>query len=213
VATTLRKAAASALEKERGEIYVPEGPSRAGASALPARLGGFYIEKTEVTNEAWAAALEANHLARPESFPKSGPLPPELAQKPVTGVSFEEAQAYARALGKRLPTSAEWERAARGDDSRAYPFGPHFEPGRANLQDGGSGGLEDVSARPGDVSPVGALGMAGNAIEWVVGEQGPLAAGGSFRSHPLTGRVFARFAPDAKTRHLALGFRCARDLE
>ncbi|MEZ0228004.1 MAG: bifunctional serine/threonine-protein kinase/formylglycine-generating enzyme family protein, partial [Planctomycetota bacterium] len=157
---------ASAIEAlgQRGEVYVPSGPQGRG----------FYLDRTEVTNEDWAKAVASAGLERPASWP-AGPLPKTLARKPVTGVTIEQARRYAKAVGKRLPTSAEWERAARGADGRAWPWGPRFEPGRANLLDGGAGALEDVDARATDDSPHGALGMAGNAMEWVEGLDWPLA--------------------------------------
>jgi len=207
-----RKAALDALAA-RGEVYVPAGPYSAGESGEPARLEGFYIDRTEVTNADWAALMDSQHLERPASWPTAGPLPRELARRPVTGVSIEAARLYARALGKRLPRSAEWEKAARGPaDARAWPWGPRFEPGRANLLDGGGAGLEDVDLRQTDASPYGVLGLAGNAMEWVEGEEGPLVAGGASRSHALSGRVFARMKLEAP-RDAAVGFRCARDLE
>ncbi|HZV03072.1 MAG TPA: bifunctional serine/threonine-protein kinase/formylglycine-generating enzyme family protein [Planctomycetota bacterium] len=195
----------------RNEVYVPAGPYRSGPAAEPATLPGFYIDRTEVTNETWAEALEKASLERPSSWP-AGPLPRELAKRPVTDVTFEQAQRYARWAGRRLPTSAEWEKAARGEDARAWPWGETFVPGRANLLEGGSGALEDVTAREGDASPWGVLGMGGNALEWVQGPEGALVAGGGFRSSALSARVFAR-ATLVELRHPAVGFRCARDAD
>src|SRR5439155_13577411 len=80
--------------------------------------------------------------------------PREGPELPATDVTLDDARAYATALGKRLPTAREWEKAARGsDDARAWPWGDVFEAGRANLLDGGSGALEVVSGRSKDVSP------------------------------------------------------------
>jgi hypothetical protein len=196
---------------EQGEVYVAPGAYLAGEAAVPTVLKGFYLDATEVTNEAWEELLEKSPLERPSNWP-AGALPAALKKKPVTGVSFEQATKFAAARRKRLPTSAEWEKAARGTkDARAWPWGDRFESGRANLFEGGSGALEDVAARPKDESPFGALGMAGNAMEWVQGPEGPLVAGGAFRSHALSARVFSRTKLDGKDP--SLGFRCARDLE
>ena len=196
---------------EQGEVYVPQGPYLAGPTGVQAVLKGFYLDVTEVTNEAWEEALEKAQLERPSSWPP-GALRDDQKKKPVTGITFEQAQKFAAWKKKRLPTSAEWEKAARGTkDARAFPWGDRFEPGRANLLEGGSGALEDVTARPKDESPFGALGMAGNALEWVSGPEGPLVAGGSFRSNALSARVFSRFKAEGKD--VAVGFRCARDLE
>jgi hypothetical protein len=207
-AADLRAKIAKSLLDERGEVCIPKGPY-VGENGEPVTLPGFYMDRTEVTNAAWAAA----GLPAPASWPQ-GKLDPALAQRPVTGVSFEEADRYARASGKRLPTSSEWAKAARGgSDDRAYPWGPRFDPGKANVLDGGAGSLEDVATCEGDVSPFGVRDLAGNALEWVSGPSGPLAAGGGYLSHSASARVFARLALDPKTRHAAIGFRCARDLE
>jgi formylglycine-generating enzyme required for sulfatase activity len=195
----------------RNEVYVPAGAYRSGPNAVAATLPGFYIDRTEVTNQAWADAIEKASLERPSSWPE-GPLLRELARKPVTDVTFEQAQRYARSAGKRLPTSAEWEKAARGEDARAWPWGERFVAGRANLLEGGSGALEDVGARENDASPWGVLGLGGNALEWVQGPEGSLVAGGGFRSNALSARVFSR-TKLVEPRHPAVGFRCARDAD
>jgi hypothetical protein len=218
LASELRDGALLVLAQERAEVYVPAGGFRSGPSGEAATLPGFYIDRTEVTNEAWSAQVGKPGIAAPQPWGSSGKLPEALARHPVTGITFDEAKRYAEAVGKRLPTSAEWEKAARGSrDARAYPWGDRFEPGRANLggdRGGGDpGALEDVTARPRDASPFHVLGMAGNAVEWVSGESGPLAAGGGYLSHERSARVFSRLAVDAMTRDAGLGFRCARDLE
>jgi serine/threonine-protein kinase len=196
---------------EQGEVYVPQGPYLAGPTGTSTVLKGFYLDITEVTNEAWLEGIEKGQLERPSTWPP-GALQESEKKKPVTGVTFEQAQKFAAWKKKRLPTSAEWEKAARGTkDARAFPWGDRFEPGRANLLEGGSGALEDVTARPKDESPFGVLGMAGNALEWVQAPEGPLVAGGSFRSNALSARVFSRFKEDGKD--VAVGLRCARDLE
>ena len=202
-----------ALGTERAEVYVPAGAFRHGPRGESVSIGGFYCDRTEVTNADWLKAMGAHRLALPATW-SAGRLDPALAQRPVTGVSFEEAESYARALGKRLPTSLEWEKAARGErDARAWPWGDLFERGRANVADGGSGALEDVGAREGDASPWGALDLAGNALEWVRGDKGPLVAGGGYLSQASSARVWERLALAPGARHPAVGFRCVRDLE
>jgi formylglycine-generating enzyme required for sulfatase activity len=200
------------LDKERGEVWITAGIFKSGPDGRDVKLPGFYIEAREVTNAAWSKAMQKGGLAAPAAWPE-GRMPQGKDELPVTGISFPEAESFAKAVGKRLPTSLEWEKAGRGTDGRLFPWGDRFESGRANVLDGGAGVLEPVSARPKDASPFGVLGLAGNALEWVRGEQGALVAGGGFRSNALTARLFERAKVDPATRHPAIGFRCARDAE
>lgn len=140
---------------------------------------GYWIDLTEVTvgqfeafsdaggydDEAlWSAGGWTWRQARGTSrLPK-----PCLAQEPNEPqmcITWYEAEAYAAWRGGRLPTEAEWEFAARGPDSRVYPWGDAFDPALANL-DGGTGPVA-VGSHPGGASWIGALDMAGNAMEWV----------------------------------------------
>jgi formylglycine-generating enzyme required for sulfatase activity len=140
---------------------------------------GYWIDTTEVTVEAFAAFKAAGGYQDQASWSEKGwawlqgmgaqPLPsPCLEQEPdqpQVCVTWYEAEAYAHWRGGRLPTEAEWEFAARGPESRIYPWGDEFGNASANL-DGGTGPVA-VSSYPDGRSWVGADDMAGNAMEWV----------------------------------------------
>jgi formylglycine-generating enzyme required for sulfatase activity len=160
-----------------GFVYVAGGAAILGSDdpdaedgdrpARPVFVPSFYIGRTEVTHADW-------QRFRPEHR-----IPAGYADRPVTNVQYEEALAYCRFVGGRLPADAEWEKAARGTDGRRYPWGNRFEPERCHLRREGSRpdnlcvvpgfrqGLAAVTSYPNGASPYGALQMAGNAWEWV----------------------------------------------
>jgi iron(II)-dependent oxidoreductase len=141
---------------------------------------GYWIDATEVTVEAYADFVEAGGYDTERWWSPDGwewrqgqsiELPAKCVEggqprdEPQVCVTFWEAEAYAAWRGGRLPTEAEWEFAARGPESRVYPWGDEFDPDLANLD--GATGLAGVGSFPGGASWVGAYDMAGNAMEWV----------------------------------------------
>jgi formylglycine-generating enzyme required for sulfatase activity len=140
---------------------------------------GFWIDQGEVTVEEYAAFVAGGGYAHREVWSDDGrawlrrqghaPLPaPCITQQPrepQVCVSWYEAEAYAAWRGGRLPTEAEWEYAARGPASSVYPWGNVYDPTRANLA--GSDGPVPVGTYPAGASWVGAVDLAGNAMEWV----------------------------------------------
>lgn len=142
---------------------------------------GYWIDTTEVTVASFAAFKEAGGYEDRALWSEDGwawlqgmgasPLPracleqPETPRQPQVCVTWFEAEAYAAWRGGRLPTEAEWEFAARGPGSSVYPWGDEFDAKLANL-DGATGPVE-VGSYPEGASWVGALDMAGNAMEWV----------------------------------------------
>jgi formylglycine-generating enzyme required for sulfatase activity len=121
-------------------------------------LSAFWIDRTEVTFAAWTACVGSGTCGA--AADPGGP------DRPVS-VSHAQAQVYCAFAGKRLPTEAEWEKAARGTDGRKYPWGSSdLDCTHANI--GGCGGVVvAVGTYPAGASPYGALDMLGNVWEWV----------------------------------------------
>jgi formylglycine-generating enzyme required for sulfatase activity len=120
-------------------------------------LSTYYVDQHEITNrQYYDLYLASSAKAVP---PKDAPID----DRPVVGVSLDDATAYAAWAGKTLPTEAQWEKAARGNDGRPYPWGPsapRWESKREPRQ------IDPVGSFPSDVSPYGALDVCGNAWEW-----------------------------------------------
>jgi len=136
-------------------------------------IDAFALDKYEVTNKEYAACVNAKQCKLPRSVEWFSD--PHMALDPVVFVSWWDAQDYCHWEGKRLPTEAEWEKAARGDlDTRAFPWG-NTEPtcDQSNHHqltlacDDLDPGLRPVGMRPRGASPYGIHDMAGNAFEWV----------------------------------------------
>jgi formylglycine-generating enzyme required for sulfatase activity len=122
----------------------------------------FAVDKTEVTQAEYAVCLQNGQCTKP--YCKWDPCAaPTL---PIACVSYEQAQRYCASIGKRLPTEAEWEKAARGTDGRKYPWG-NDPPDCDKTNMDGCGGPKPVASVPAGASAYGALDMAGNVVEWV----------------------------------------------
>lgn len=139
------------------------------------------------------------------------------AAHPVTGVSLEEARAYAKWRGARIPTVAELEWAATGGGRYLYPWGDKFSPVRVNSREAGRGKPEPVGSRPRGLSVHGVADLRGNVAEWTETATGSAAArrfravGGSFRCVARGGR-FVTYTLAAEARLDDLGFRLAKSL-
>ena len=134
----------------------------------------FAVDVTPVTNEEYLAFLSSSKYAprHSESFLKHwtvGRPPVGKERHPVVYVDLEDARAYARWAGKRLPTEEEWQYAAQGSDGRKWPWGADFEAGRCN--DVQSGGTTAVDAFPTGRSPFGCLDLCGNVWQWTESER------------------------------------------
>ncbi len=129
----------------------------------PARtveLPGFYIDRNEVTNAEFAAFIAATGARRPDTWP-SPTAPAGVEQWPVTSVNWYQAKDYCEWTKKRLPTEAEWEKAARGADGRRYPWGNDFDRRQAHVM---AQSLQPVGGF--SQGPFGVNDLIGNAWEW-----------------------------------------------
>jgi eukaryotic-like serine/threonine-protein kinase len=155
---------AAVLSTPTGEmVLVPAGQFLAGKDKAPASLPDYYIDKTKVTTAAYGRFCREKGRPLPAGFPEDKP------GLPAVSITFTDAQAFCGWAGKRLPTGLEWEKAARGTDGRAYPWGDQRDPQRANVADNPSLSehvLAPVQSFTNGASPYGALQMAGNAFEF-----------------------------------------------
>jgi formylglycine-generating enzyme required for sulfatase activity len=130
-------------------------------------LDAYYIDRYEVTNAQYRKFVEEAVYREPRYWDSGGRRHRfELPDQPVIGVSWDDAVAYAEWAGKRLPTEAEWEKAARGTDGRRYPWGDVFDSDQCNAHLRRSLGTQPVGSYPSGASPYGLLDMAGNVWEW-----------------------------------------------
>ncbi len=127
-------------------------------------LDAFSIDRFEVTNRDYRLCVEAGTCQLPS--PRRYYDKPEFANHPIVSVTWHDAYVFCGWAGKRLPTEAEWEKAARGTDGRIYPWGNEFEQSYVNSNDV-VGNTMEVGKYPSGASPYGALDMAGNVSEWV----------------------------------------------
>jgi formylglycine-generating enzyme required for sulfatase activity len=221
--------AAAAARVPVDRVPVPAGPfvqgsNRGDDDERPARtrtLPAFVIDRTEVTRSAYAACVAA-HRCKPVPRELAGP-PGADGTLPVTNVSWFDARDFCAFAGGRLPTEAEWEKAARGADGREFPWGPDAACERANWGNfegegpcaGRAPGFPVAVGRYADgASPYGALDMAGNVWEWVADkfDEDPsrrAVRGGSCCSYFVPPRAANRNAWAPEYRGGDLGFRCA----
>ncbi len=228
------------------QVYVPAGEFLMGSGASdPAAsanekpqhavyLDAFWIDRTEVTNAMYRQCVQAGKCPEPfhtSSYARDNYYGnPDFDNFPVVYVSWYNAQSYCAWAGRRLPSEAEWEKAARGSDAFLYPWGNTLPD--ASLANFGRLVIDTtaVGSYPAGASPYGALDMSGNVWEWVndyysetyysVSPQrnptGPaegqlhVTRGGGWDYSPELVRAAVRIPHESDYRHAYDGFRCAR---
>jgi formylglycine-generating enzyme required for sulfatase activity len=218
-------------------VIVPAGSFTMGDEDSPLReiyLDAFYIDKYEITVSRYAKFLQTTGGVRPpdrwEEASQAGAM-----ELPVIGVDWHDADAYCKWVGRRLPTEAEWEKAARGTDGRTYPWGNDAPTSlRANFGQSSDnpykGGLAAVGRRDAGSSPYDAQDLAGNAAEWVAdwfsesfmrgdvrnpkgpeNGNGKVIRGGGWYDSPARLKSSSRMHANPDHRGADVGFRCAKD--
>lgn len=128
------------------------------------KVDRFYIDRTEVIHADYKQFLDATKRKAPLQW-LGGVYPVQLSDHPVTFVTWSDADEYCKWKGKRLPTEAQWEKAARGTDGREFPWGNEFDTKKVNAL-GEFSSTTPAGMFPDGKSPYGALDMAGNVQEW-----------------------------------------------
>ena len=227
-------------------MYIPAGMFIMGSDsgdpdAQPVRtvsLDAYWIDQTEVTNGMYAQCVQSKACQPPTSNGSSNIVfyfgNAQYGGYPVINITWYNAKAYCAWAGARLPTEAEWEKAARGTDGRSYPWGnaaptcslANFICNTYN----GTNDTRDVNKNPSGTSPYGVLNMAGNVAEWASdwygatyyssalasNPQGPangssrVVRGGSWEDPGSALKTFVRFRLDPNKSDSYTGFRCAR---
>ncbi|MBK9094537.1 MAG: SUMF1/EgtB/PvdO family nonheme iron enzyme [Anaerolineae bacterium] len=136
-----------------------------GDSKQRQSLNLFRMSRAPVTNSQYKAFVDATHREPPSHW-ANGLMPADKENHPVVNVSWDDAQAFCQWAGVRLPTEQQWEKAARGTDGRAYPWGNQPPSGDLCNFNNIVGGTTPVGHYPKGASPYGLLDMAGNVFEW-----------------------------------------------
>ncbi len=196
----------------------------------PIHLSGFYIDCLPVTVRQFRLYLNLTGVKKSEVWERFNPM--QRADHPVVFVNHDDAKAYAAWAGKRLPTEAEWEKSARGNSQRIYPWGDQ-SPSTAHAHFNGQTGTCGVGQHALGKSPYGVEDLSGNVFEWVEDwydkaaydseekndPKGPTTGtkrvlkGGSFVHEASAMRISSRGRYKPEERKANHGFRCAWSLE
>jgi formylglycine-generating enzyme required for sulfatase activity len=178
-------------------VWVPPGefetqePDWARLDYLP----GFYIDQYEVSEKAYHGDHESD----------------TYTDLPMVSLTWEDADRYCRLQGKRLPSNAEWEKAARGADGRVYPWGDESpDEERANL---GTQVPSPIGSFDRGKSPYGAYDMAGNVFDYAGSAEFPSLRGGAWSTDPSYAASGYLMDQDPTAADPDVGFRCLKDKE
>lgn len=242
-ATPLTTSAKFRIKDGMEMVFVPEGTFEMGSNTgdedeKPVRqvnLDGYWIDKFEVTNAQYEKCVSEGDCTPPgntsaytrDAYFGNG----TYDEHPVVHVTWYQAQEYCQWTGGNLPTEAQWEKAARGTDSREYPWGDQTpDPNLANF-DLSVGDSTAVGSYPSGASPFGVLDMAGNVGEWVQDSFEPYAVnnvtnpitnstsayrtirGGNYFDQPSAIRSTYRFYGEPDLSGYDIGFRCSLPAE
>jgi formylglycine-generating enzyme required for sulfatase activity len=231
------EAKAEPAKPEVEMVEVPAGPFTMGSSQGKPEDGpphevdlpAFSIDKFEVTNADFAKFVEATgYQTDAEKTGEKGwrAYAEGKDNHPVVKVSWNDATAFCKWMGKRLPSEAEWEKAARGADKLTFPWGNDWDPKKANAKAAGLRGTAAVGSFGAGASPYGAMDMAGNVWEWTAdwfqpypgntssdpyyGEKYKVTRGGAWFEDQAQCTTYNRNATSAEAANDDLGFRCAK---
>jgi serine/threonine-protein kinase len=220
-------------------VLIPAGPFLMGQDDFlfekPQRkihLDAFLIDRVPVTNGEYYDFCRATGFNPPPHW-HAGYPPEGEKNHPVNNVTIVEARAFAKWAGKRIPTEAEWEKAARGTDGRTYPWGEGFDPKKCNADGSKIGNPVPVGSYPSGASPYGVLDMCGNLWEWVEGTWDPaffekmparnprppadreldILRGGAWSTLHFNCRTYSRCPALKDARAGYSGFRCAKSVK
>ncbi|MEN8185325.1 MAG: bifunctional serine/threonine-protein kinase/formylglycine-generating enzyme family protein, partial [Myxococcota bacterium] len=208
-----------------GEVVIPEEMAVIGELSFVSAHGGsmvvagFMLDITPVTNRDYVAFVRECGALPPQEWGGMRP-PEEILDLPVVGINHRAATDYAHWRGKRLPTSAEWEAAARQPDGRAFPWGDEMRAELCNVRGSGPKGLTPVRHYDGGRSVDGCYDLVGNAWEWTaeeVGDQVPEEGyawvfGGSYKHRGAQRGAIARNSILMLNEYPYVGFRCAKEI-
>lgn len=184
-------------------VEIPGGEFQSGKNKKTVNVKKFQIDKFEVT------------FAEFNKYDKETTVPDGKKTYPVSEISYFDAEGYCKSIGKRLPTTLEWEKAARGEDGRMYPWGDKFDSKNANTQESGVSEPVAVGSYKGGKSVYGVMDMSGNVWEWVNGwasddKKYRLIMGGSYFEDANNSKVFSTLQSIPDDIHSYIGFRCAK---